>query len=155
MPLLTPEQVAAELGVPVGRIVRAQWRHELPWIKIGRQLRMRPEDLTEYLAKFSAEARASRLRPASPQLPAAGPALHQGLVPVAQGDARRRGSQAKRTRPPSFAHALQFRRVNGELSVVERAEDLPQLPRSTPAPGGGRKPCGQNLDLHRPGRREE
>lgn len=45
--LLTPERVAAELGLPVRSILRGRLRRLLPWLKIGRRLRMHPDSLQE------------------------------------------------------------------------------------------------------------
>lgn len=48
--LLTPGQVADMLAIPVTTLAR--WRNErreLPWVKVGRVVRYRPEDVQRWV----------------------------------------------------------------------------------------------------------
>ena len=46
--LLTPEQAAEWLHVPVRMVRRLRFEQKLPCVKVGRYVRFRPEDLQAY-----------------------------------------------------------------------------------------------------------
>lgn len=52
--LLTPRQVADILAIPVSTLSR--WRNEqreLPWVKVGRVVRYRPEDVRQWVDRHT------------------------------------------------------------------------------------------------------
>lgn len=61
MKLLTPEQVAEQLGVKKSTIYK--WTHEgyIPHVKLGRLVRFRQPDIDVWIAKKSIEGRMRRV----------------------------------------------------------------------------------------------
>jgi excisionase family DNA binding protein len=51
--VLTPEEVAEILQLPVKAITQGVLRHRLPWIKFGRKLRMLSTELEGHLDSLS------------------------------------------------------------------------------------------------------
>ena len=58
--LLTPEQIAAKLGVKLSTIY--QWTHQgfIPYVKLGRLVRFREADVTRWLEARSTSGRRTR-----------------------------------------------------------------------------------------------
>ena len=99
--LLTPEDVAELLRVPVRSLKRGKLRREMPWIKIGRELRMLPSELARYqrelarLQSAEAEAKDDPARTVDPK-------------PEPNRDPKR-----------PFGRNLVFKRVKGQMTIRE------------------------------------
>lgn len=65
--ILTPEQVAEILGLSVHTLEkwRMRGRNKLPFLKIGRKVRYRAEDLVDFLEPNQAVSRGRRTRRAA------------------------------------------------------------------------------------------
>lgn len=66
VPLLTQKQVAEVLGLSLRRVQEITEGAELPVVRIGRAVRVRPADLERFIAARTERSRHERQRPARP-----------------------------------------------------------------------------------------
>ena len=55
--LLTPDEVAESLQISKSYLYELKSRDRIPYVKVGANLRFRPEDLEEYVAKLAKDTR--------------------------------------------------------------------------------------------------
>ena len=60
--LLTPEEAAKTLRISKSYLYELKSRNRIPYVKVGANLRFRPEDLQAFVDKLAAESRREQER---------------------------------------------------------------------------------------------